>query len=440
MSRPMKDSGMEWLGEIPENWIAIKTKFLLGKSGIKIGPFGSALKSDEISSQGPIKVYGQANLIRNDFEYGEKFIDMAKFNSLSVYEIEKEDILISMMGTIGKCSIFPPEAKRGIMDSHLTKLNLNKEKIHSEYFRYAFSGSDSTKTQLDLYSKGSIMSGLNSTIIKNILIPLPTLAEQQKIIAFLDEKTSQIDSIIENTKQSIVEFKKYKQALITETVTKGLNRDVKMKDSGIEWIGEIPEHWDMTKMKRLGSVRNGLTYSPEDIVGEGDGTLVLRSGNIQNAKLSFKDTAYVSRNINDSLYVKNGDILICSRNGSRSLIGKNAVIDTDMKATFGAFMMLFRTEELSKYIFYILNSEVFNFYLGTFLTATINQLTKNNFDNMNVVFCANPEEQQQIVSFLDEKCAHIDSLIADKEKLIGEFETYKKALIFEYITGKKEVE
>ena len=103
-------------------------------------------------------------------------------------------------------------------------------------------------------------------------------------------------------------------------------------------------------------------------------------------------------------------------------------------------MMLFRTEELSKYIFYILNSEVFNFYLGTFLTATINQLTKNNFDNMNVVFCANPEEQQQIISFLDEKCAHIDCLISDKQKLISELETYKKALIYEYVTGKKEVE
>ena len=103
-------------------------------------------------------------------------------------------------------------------------------------------------------------------------------------------------------------------------------------------------------------------------------------------------------------------------------------------------MMIFRTAEPSKYIYYILNSEVFNFYLGTFLTATINQLTKNNFDNMDVVFCTDPEEQQQIVDFLDEKTSHIDSLIANKEKMVQELEAYKKAMIYEYVTGKKEVE
>lgn len=435
----MKDSGMEWLGEIPENWIAIKTKFLLGKSGIKIGPFGSALKSDEISSYGPIKVYGQANLIRNDFEYGEKFIDMSKFNSLSVYEIEKEDILISMMGTIGKCSIFPPEAKRGIMDSHLTKLNLNKEKIHSEYFRYAFSGSDSTKTQLDLYSKGSIMSGLNSTIIKNILIPLPTLAEQQKIITFLDEKTSQIDSIIENTKQSIVEFKKYKQALITEAVTKGLNPDVKIKDSGIEWIGEIPEHWGINKLKYM------IEFEPQksEVTVKNIECTFLPMEKLKNGKMNTDTQRIVEEVYSGYSYFKENDIVMakvtpCFENG-------NIAIAEGLTNGIGfgtSEIFTIRPKKINtNFLFYRLQEQTFkNKGKSTMYgTGGLKRIPGSFILNYKIGL-PTLNEQQQIADYLDEKCTHIDSLIADKEKLINEFEDYKKALIYEYVTGKKEVE
>ncbi len=193
-------------------------------------------------------------------------------------------------------------------------------------------------------------------------------------------------------------------------------------------------------MKRLGNIRNGLTYKPIDIVDSEEGILVLRSGNIQNSQLSFQDNVHVKKEINPDLIVSKGDILICSRNGSRKLIGKNAIIEDDLKATFGAFMMLFRPNELPKYIYYILNSEVFNFYLGTFLTSTINQLTKGNFENMKIVFCPDTDEQGKIVAFLNDKVDKLNSMIQDKEKLLNEFESYKKSLIYECVTGKKEVE
>lgn len=413
MTKVMKDSGVEWIGEIPENWSLVRLRYLCD---IKTGNKDTVNRMD-------------------DGEY-PFYVRSPKIERIDSYSFDREAVLTAGDGAgVGKVFHYVNEK----FDYHQRVYNIhNFKEVFGKYlFHYV------RTNFIKEIEKGTAKSTVESVrlpMLLNFPICFPSIEKQQRIANFLDKKTSQIDSIISDTKKSLEELKKYKRALITETVTKGLNRDVKTKDSGIEWIGEIPEHWDMTKMKRLGSVRNGLTYSPEDIVDEEGGTLVLRSGNIQNAKLAFKDTAYVSCNINDSLYVKNGDILICSRNGSRSLIGKNAIIDTDMKATFGAFMMLLRTEELSKYIYYILNSEVFNFYLGTFLTATINQLTKNNFDNMNVVYCANPEEQQQIADYLDEKCAHIDSLIADKEKLIGEFEDYKKALVYEYVTGKKEVE
>lgn len=212
-----------------------------------------------------------------------------------------------------------------------------------------------------------------------------------------------------------------------------------MKDSGIEWIGEIPKHWEVQKVKHLGNARNGLTYSPGDISDEKEGILVLRSSNIKNGKLIFNDNVYVNREIRQDLLVKKGDILICSRNGSKALIGKNAIIDTDIDASFGAFMMIFRCNTNPKYMKYILDSEVFKYYLGTFLTSTINQLTNDNFANMKIVYCSHEKEQEEIIKYLDIKCGEIDSLIAKKEALVADLEEYKKSLIYEYVTGKKEV-
>ena len=192
-------------------------------------------------------------------------------------------------------------------------------------------------------------------------------------------------------------------------------------------------------MKFLGKTRNGLTYSPEDLRDETDGILVLRSANIQNGKLDFTDKIYVSCPVKDELMVKKGDILICSRNGSRKLIGKNVIINTDISASFGAFMMIFRTPYNSEYIRYILNSDVFSYYLGTFLTSTINQLTRNNFDNMVIPFTFNNEEQKYLVMYLKNRCDKIDELIRNKQVEIETLYKYKKSLIYEVVTGKMEV-
>ena len=211
-----------------------------------------------------------------------------------------------------------------------------------------------------------------------------------------------------------------------------------MKDSGIEWIGDIPAEWKVVKMKHLGKCRNGLTYSPENLVSSEDGILVLRSSNIKDGRLIFTDNVYVNIEVREELLVKAGDILICSRNGSRALIGKNALIPEGLYASFGAFMMIFRCQS-PEYVQMILNSSVFSYYLGTFLTSTINQLTAENFNNMQIVYCQDEREQKEITAYLEQKCSEIDTLIAKKTALLEEMETYKKSVIYEYVTGKKEV-
>ena len=207
----------------------------------------------------------------------------------------------------------------------------------------------------------------------------------------------------------------------------------KMKNSNLQWIGEIPAEWCIRRIKNIGSSRNGLTYTPNDICGETEGTLVLRSSNIKNGKISTTDNVYVSCPIPARLKVKSGDILICSRNGSRELVGKNALIGSEINATYGAFMMVYRCP-CPKYMYYVLNSNVFSYYLGSFATSTINQLTGSDFGNMKIAYCPNVSEQQRIADFLDEKCGEIDSIRSDVQREIEILNDYKKSVITEAVT------
>ena len=206
-----------------------------------------------------------------------------------------------------------------------------------------------------------------------------------------------------------------------------------MKDSGVEWLGEIPKSYNVRRIKHLGNYHNGLTYTPNDLVDDDEkGTLVLRSSNVQQGRLCLDDNVYVSTEIPDDMLVKRGDIIICSRNGSRELVGKCAIIENDMRASFGAFMMIFRCDS-PKYMYYVLNSGVFKYYLNTFLTSTINQLTGNNFGNMKVVVPP-LDEQQRIAAFLDDKCARIDSVVEKTRASIEEYRKLKQAIITRAVT------
>lgn len=213
------------------------------------------------------------------------------------------------------------------------------------------------------------------------------------------------------------------------------NRYDKYKDSGIAWIGEIPEHWEVKRLKHLGKNYNGLTYSPNDICGSEDGILVLRSSNIKDNKLCFDDNVYVKKEIPQKLIVNKGDILICSRNGSAELIGKAAFIELQMVATFGAFMMIFKgtSNIYHKYLFYIVTSCISQ-YKWLFTTATINQLTSSMLGEIFAPFINNNLEQKSIATYLDQKCGEIDELITLQEEMITKLQSYKQSVITEAVT------
>ena len=201
------------------------------------------------------------------------------------------------------------------------------------------------------------------------------------------------------------------------------------KESGVEWIGKVPSHWEIMPLKFTGTFGNGLTYSPKDVVD--NGILVLRSSNIQNSSLSFEDNVYVS-NVSKVLLVQKGDVIICSRNGSAALVGKSAFIDKDINATFGAFMMRYIPKINKKYGFYLFQTAIGR-YKGYFATTTINQLTKSTIGEMKVPL-ANTEEQTAIVDFLDNKCSEIDKVISAQQKRIALLQELKQCVITHVVT------
>ncbi len=201
------------------------------------------------------------------------------------------------------------------------------------------------------------------------------------------------------------------------------------KDSGVEWIGEVPSHWKVVPLKFTGKFGNGLTYSPKDVVD--NGILVLRSSNIQNSSLSFEDNVYVS-NVSKELLVNKGDIIICSRNGSAALVGKSAFIDKDINATFGAFMMRYIPKIHKKYGFYLFKTAIGR-YKGYFATTTINQLTKSTIGEMKVPL-ANTDEQAAIANYLDKKCSEIDNVISAQQKRIALLQELKQSVITHAVT------
>ena len=431
--RKMKDSGIEWIGEIPESWgIVPLSKLSKRMNNGYVGPTRGLFVDDGVR-------YLQSLHIKNGeifFEKSPYYVteDWAKEHSTGT--VHTNDVLIVQTGDIGQIAYVSNEFDG--CNCHALIIVTPQEQIcQGEYLSFLLQG-HYAHHQLQMRKTGALHPHLNCGDIKDIKLPIPPLEIQTKLVSYMKDKTWEIDSIIAAKEKTNELLKERRQSIIYEAVTKGLDPTVPMKDSGIEWIGEIPESWDVKKIKHIGSYRNGLTYSPNDIVGENEGTLVLRSSNIQNGRLVFDDNVFVSCNIPEQLKVHKGDVLICSRNGSRELIGKNAIIDIDDDLSFGAFIMIFRCHN-PKYMSYILNSNIFTYYLSTFLTATVNKLTGENFGNRKIVYCSDAPEQKNLVEFLDKKCKEIDILISSNNSTIEKLKEYRQSVIYEAVTGKIEV-
>lgn len=413
----MKDSGIEWIGEIPSTWSIDRLRnFYSFEKGKQAALYTKEYIAENVGNYPVYSGQTESNGIMGFVESFDYDLDECIFTTTVGANVMTLKLLCGKFCLSQNCLI------------------MISKNLCNNYYMFYFLNS------LFQYEKSAIPSYMQPSLrisdLKRYSICFPNLKIQQNIADYLDDKCAKIDSLIAHEEATIEELKAYKQSVISEAVTKGLDKSAPMKDSGVEWIGKIPECWEIRRLKSLGIARNGLTYSPEDIC-DGRGTLVLRSSNIKNGKIVLNDNVYVSCYVPNMLKVKEGDILICARNGSKELVGKNAIIANE-DAAFGAFMMIFRCS-CPKWVHYVLNSNIFDYYLGTFFSSTINQLTKSNFNDIRIVFCNNEKVRKEIENYLDKKCAEIDNLISIKQKKIEKLKEYKKSLIYEYVTGKKEV-
>lgn len=280
---------------------------------------------------------------------------------------------------------------------------------------------------------------LSAKGVRAIRIPAYSFEQQRAIADYLDRETAQIDAFIAKNEELISLLTERRAASIARAVTRGLDDSVALKDSGVETLGPIPLDWTVNRVRDVGRSIIGLTYSPDDVCGEDHGgTLVLRAGNIQEGLLSLDDCLYVAKPVPDALRLRRDDIVICARNGSAHLIGKNALAtDEVVGQTWGAFMAVLRSP-FNRYLRWVLNSRIFAASLGAFATSTINQLTSSTLHSLQ--FAMPPEKERvAIADYLTEVAEESDNAIRAARRAIDLARERRAALISAAVTGKIDV-
>ncbi len=438
------DSNVEMLGDIPSCWSTKQVRYLLkdGAEGIKIGPFGSALKLENMVESG-FNVYGQENVIKRDFTLGKRRISEDKYTEMQVYKIFPNDLLITMMGTSGKCELVPENFEPGIIDSHLIRLRVKKDKILPRFFRLLIDECHEIENQIKVSGKGSIMHGLNSSIIKALQLPLPSIDEQENILDFLDHETAKIDTLIEKQQQLIKLLKEKRQAVISHAVTKGLNPDVAMRDSGVEWLGEVPAHWVVTRAKFLFDfVTSGSRGWAEHYSDEG--SLFFRIANLTRDTIEPKmeSTQKVrppSGSEGERSKINKGDLLISITADLGSVCVANDKIGGGYVSQHVALCRANGNVESSRWLgYFILSDLAKEQFIGSGYGGTKIQLSLEDIRELWIIQPAG-KDQIEIASYIDEQLEKFSKLIGFAEEQINLSKERRTALISAAVTGKIDV-
>ncbi|MBI6189397.1 restriction endonuclease subunit S [Providencia rettgeri] len=442
------DSGVEWLERLPLGWKTMKVKFLLkdGSEGIKIGPFGSALKLEDMVEDG-IRVYGQENVIKRDFTLGKRFISQEKYDDMKIYTVEAGDILVTMMGTSGKCQVVPENASLGIIDSHLLKLRVNS-KIQPELFRLLVDEAQEIKNQISKQGKGSIMHGLNSSIVKELEFPLPSLEEQIQILSFLNHEIANIDTLIAKQEKLIELLKEKRQAVISNAVTKGLNPDVPMKDSGVEWLGDVPEHWVVLKLKHLiQSLESGCSVNAADTPAKTSEIGVLKTSCVYTRRFRVEENKTVLQEDLPRVKcpIRKGAIII-SRMNTPELVGASALVNVDIDNIYlpdrlwqTNFNKSFDIE--AEFLAYFMTVEGFRNQISLSAegaSSSMQNIAKEDYLAINAIL-PQLKEQIEIVNYIKKNEAKFLRLEAQVMNTIELLKERKTALISAAVTGKIDV-
>ena len=428
--RKMKDSGIEWIGEIPEGWEVAKLKNIV--SIVRGG------------SPRPIEAYmsdndNDVNWIRiSDTEKGSKYIThtsrklIASGISKSRF-IKRGSLILTNSMSFGEPYILDIDGC--IHDGWVAFSDFKK--IDKE-FLYYFLTSPLAKIQFEQQVDGGVLKNLNIDKIGDTVILLPSLIDQNKVIAHLDSLTSETNSLLSKTITSIEEYKKLKQAVITQAVTKGVRGEREMKDSGVEWIGAIPKEWVCEKIKYATSISRGLfNHRPRNDERYYNGKYpFIQTGDVANATKYIVSYSQTLNELGKSVskeFPKGTLTMTIAAN-----VGDVAILNFDAYFPDSVVGFIPNKNIRTLYLFYIFSAMKDEFTRTAIKSTQLNL----NIDRVKETFIPvtlNVNEQCEIENYLESKCAEIDGLIAKKEQLVKELENYKKSLIYEVVTGKREV-
>ena len=437
----MKESGVKWIGEIPNTWNIKKVKYLATQPE-SIFKDGDWIESDVIIDEG-IRYLTTGNVGAGYFkEQGSGYISGETFKKLKCLKVLPEDLMISRLNEpIGRACMVPDTEDMYVVA--VDNVILRPDEIYDKKFimycmnttGYAEAGKDA--------ARGSTMQRVSRSLLGNFYIPIAHLKEQQLIASFLDDKVGRIDEILNDLNSQIKILDKYKKSIITETVTRGLDPNVELKDSGVDWIGKIPKNCKILKLKNMVEIKDG-THDTPDYIEAGEDTVPLITGRFldyNKHKILYDEANHISyydyKKINIRSNVEYNDIIM-------PMIGTigNPVIVKEQRPFSIKNVALFKTshdEILAKYLYYQLNSNIIDEQFNILIRGGVQSFVSLNIIENLLAINVEKKNQQEIVRYLDNKCRQIDTIILDKQMQIEKMQKYKKSLIYEYVTGKKRV-
>lgn len=414
MARQMKESGIDWVGEIPNDWVISKLKYL----GEYIN--GYAFKPDDWQLHGlPIVRIQDLTGSNDNPNYYAGTLD-------EKYLIKNGDILVSWAATL---DAFIWNGGDGWLNQHIFKAVPNTKTVNSNYFFWLVR--EAMKNMNNDNKHGIFMQHVTLDVFNNFSVPMPPLGEQKQIADYLSQICSEIDISLTKTKKTIEDYKKLKQSVIAEAVSKGIRGNRPMKASRIEWIEEIPSTWSECRIKNAIFPKDKSIFEDDEIITcFRDGQVTLRKNRREDGfTISFTEQGYHGVDV--------GDLVI---HGMDAFAGAIGCSDSRGKTT--PVVHVCSTIGNNRYFMYYLRSLAYgNILMDLSNGVRIRSSDFRNFSKLGVFGAIVPplEEQNEISEYLDKKCSEIDNLILKKAALLAELENYKKSIIYEYVTGKKEV-
>jgi type I restriction enzyme S subunit len=405
------------VGLIPEDWSCIKFGELISKLC-----YGPRFNSKDYSKSGNVKTIRGTDINSlGDILYEQVPIAQLPTVLVNEHKLIDGDLVMITTADCGLTGVYLDDGFSYIASAYAVRISLNK-KAYPLFFKYIYQTNLATE-QIELYIRKGTLGNLPGSDIYKLKFPLPPTLFEQKAIA---TALSDVDELINSLEKLIAKKKAIKQGAMQELLGFGSAQPTTPRKRLPEFSGD----WVERKLGEIGDCIIGLTYSPSDVSDLG--TLVLRSSNIQNNKLSFNDNVYVTSDIPEKLRNQMGDILICVRNGSRNLIGKSAKIDERCSGeTFGAFMSIFRSK-YNDFLYHCFNSYPIKKQIEENLGATINQITNKTLNSFDVWMPKDEKEMYSISNLLDDMDLEIDSLETKKEK----YKSVKAGMMQELLTGK----